>query len=430
MKQEPHERTIYTPSQVNAHAKEVLERFSFWIQGEVSEFKRKETWYYAFLTLKDERAQIKCVVYPSLLDRLPFDMEVGKEILVFGPLSLYETRGEFQIRVRDIEEVGAGSLQKQLEELKNKLQKEGLFAEEAKQSLPVFPSRIGVITSSSGAAWHDVKRVVQQRFPGVELVLADTFVEGDAAPRTITDAIEAMNQREDIDVVIVTRGGGSQESLMAFNTEAVARAIFSSRIPVICAVGHEKDVSIAELCADRRAATPSNAAEVAVRDRQELLQRLDEINARISRVIQAFAELPARIDELAAAIRRRYMGILEHKTEQCNILARRITRELERFSGLPEDLSVLMERIGRRYRAYVSYRERDLRACMQRVKSVSPQATLARGYSVAYTYPERSALRDAADVTPGDTLLVRLARGKIYARVAEEQSNTSEFEDE
>lgn len=381
------ERTVFTPSEVNAKAKAALRQFSFWVRGEVSDFSTNSRWFYSYITLKDDRAQLKCVARPSFLATLPFTIEKGKEILVFGTLSIYESGGEFQMEVAHIEELGVGTLQKKIEELKQKLQKEGLFDISRKRTLPAFPERIGVITSSSGegAAWSDVVKVAQTRFPGIELVLADVFVQGEKAPLSIMEALKALNERNDIDVIILTRGGGAVESLMLFSLdELLIRAISSSRIPIVCAIGHEKDVSTAELVADARASNPSLATAMVLRDRKDLLQRIDEISRRIQRAIKHFAELPVRLEELRKTIVRRYLNLIKAKHTR------------------------IQELIGR-------------------IQAVGPKATLSRGYSIVYAFlPAKKIVKKAGEVSEGNEIMIRFSEGKVAAEVKkliQEQNN-------
>lgn len=382
------ERTVFTPSEVNAKARAALRQFSFWIKGEVSDFSTNSRWFYAYIILKDDRAQLKCVVKPAFLATLPFKVEKGREILVYGTLNIYEVGGEFQLEVKHIEELGAGTLQRKIEELKQKLQKEGLFDISRKRALPPFPERIGVITSASGAgaAWSDVQKVAQTRFPGVELVLADVFVEGDKASPTIIKAIQALNARADINVIILTRGGGSVESLIVFSLdEALIRAIATSNIPIVCAIGHEKDVSTAELVADIHAATPSVATTIVLRDRKDLLQRLDEINLRIQRVVKRFAEMPIKLEEIKKTIVRRYLNLVTAKQSR-----------VQELSG--------------------------------RIQAVGPKGTLARGYSVVYALPSQKIVRKAKELHEGNEMVVRFSEGKVAAEVKkliQEQNNDS-----
>ncbi len=379
-------RTVLTPSEVNAKARAALRQFSFWVRGEISDFSTNSRWFYSYITLKDDRAQLKCVVKPLFLTTLPFKIEKGKEILVFGTLNIYETGGEFQMEVAHIEELGAGTLQKKIEELKQKLQKEGLFDISRKRTFPLFPQCIGVITSASGAgaAWSDVQKVAQTRFPGVELVLADVFVEGDKAPASIIRAIKALNERKDVEVIILTRGGGAVESLMLFSLdEPLIRAISASRIPIVCAIGHEKDVSTAELIADARASNPSLATSMVLRDRSDLLQRIDQINLRIQRAIKRFAEMPIKLEEIKKSIVRRYLNLIMIKHKR-----------VQELSG--------------------------------RIQAVGPKATLSRGYSIVYALPARKIVKKAKELSEGNEVMVRFSEGKVAAEIKkliQEQNN-------
>ncbi len=391
-------RKIFTPSEVNASARKILEKFSFWVKGEVFEPKYKEGYVYFYFILKDKFSQIKCVAYPDIVFNLNFKLEQGKEVLVFGKLSLYQAKGEYQLKAEIIQEVGAGDLQRKLEALKNKLQSEGLFDERHKRPLPQFPERIGVITSFSedSGAWPDIRKIISQRYPCVELVVADVFVEGNQAPQSIINAIKSFNSLKNVDFIILTRGGGPIESLMAFNDEGVARAVFASDLPILCAVGHEKDVSIAELCADVRASTPSNAAEIAVRDKKELLQWLDELNLKIERVGQKLLRFPEELGNIFHMVRRRFSALIQKKEEQ----AESIITEMKNKAGN------LLRR-----------KEIILLALAEKIKILDPINTLSRGYSIVYNLPQRRIIKDAREVEEGGHVFVRLFRGEIYTKV-------------
>lgn len=366
------DRQILTVSEINAQARDVLEHFQVWMRGEVSEFKQSDAWVYNYLTLKDEFAQIRAVVSSRVLGALDFELTDGQEIIVFGKLSLYERRGDYQIKISKIEAVGKGTLQEQLEKLKAKLQAEGLFAEEIKKPLPRFPEKIGVITSRDGAAWKDFRKIIKQRWPYVELVLADVLVQGDSSPSQIVSALDNFNTRPEVDVIVVTRGGGSLEDLWGFNDEAVARAIHRSRIPVVAAVGHEKDVTIADLVADHRSSTPSNAAEEVVPEQTEMARQLDDFWSRIKNVRARWRDLPGEVADLHVQVRNNFARLLQNKKIQAELLYRKIM-------------------------------------------ALSPAGVLERGYSVVYR--QGKIVRSAGQVRTGEDLKIKLAKGGLFVKV-------------
>jgi exodeoxyribonuclease VII large subunit len=260
-------REIFTISQLNAQARMLLERGlgSVWLEGEISNLARPASghWYFS---LKDESAQVRCAMFRNRSMLVRFPVKDGARVLARGRVSLYEARGEFQVVIDHLEEAGEGALRRRFEELKRKLLAEGLFEATQKKPLPTLPSRIGVITSPTGAALRDILHILQRRFPAVPVLVYPVAVQGEAAPREIVQALQLADARRECDVLILARGGGSLEDLMAFNEESVARAIHACGIPIISGVGHETDVTIADFVADERAPTPSGAAERSVPD--------------------------------------------------------------------------------------------------------------------------------------------------------------------
>jgi len=365
-------RQILTVAEVNAQAKEVLEHFQVWVKGEVSEFKRSDAWVYNYLTLKDESAQIRGIVSNRVLAAMDFDLQDGQEVVVFGRLSVYERRGDYQIKIEKIEELGKGSLQEQLEKLKAKLQAEGLFAEEIKKPLPAFPEKIGVVSSQDGAAFKDFRKIIKARFPGVQILLKDVLVQGDSSPGQVATAVAELDKNNLVDVIVVTRGGGSLEDLWGFNDESVARAIFAAKTPVVSAIGHEKDVTICDLVADHRSSTPSNAAEEIVPDQEELFRQLDDFASRIKQVRERWQDFPQEIDQLLAGIK----------------------------SG---------------YRRFVKDRALSTELLYRKVLALSPEKVLARGYSVLSR--QGKIVRAADKVKVGDNLKAKLAKGGLFVTV-------------
>ncbi len=267
-------------TQVNTLAKQVLEEYSVWIKGEVSGCS-PDKYYYKYFKLKDELSAIDCVFPASKLLGLGFSIEDGITIKAFGKLSIFERDGRFQFKVEILEKDGVGDLQARIEEIKQRLQKEGLLDEARKRKLPLIPKKIGVITSKDSAAWKDFFKILQERYPNVEILLYDVLVQGDKSAKDVIKAMKYLNTIDDLDFIVITRGGGSLEDLMAFNDEQLAREAAQSRHPIVSAIGHEKDISVLDLVADLRASTPSNAAELIAPHKDALYQGLDVVLSRM-----------------------------------------------------------------------------------------------------------------------------------------------------
>ena len=355
-----------------------------WVAGEISNLRRPASGH-AYFTLKDGDAQLRAALFRGAARRLAFDPEDGMAVLAYGELTIYEPRGDLQLIVRALEPRGAGALQIAFEQLRARLEAEGLFDPERKRPLPPHPRRIGIVTSASGAALHDVLRVAAGRHGGTPLLLAPTRVQGDEAPREIVAALEAIAARPDIDVILLVRGGGSLEDLMAFNHESVARAIRAAPVPVVCGVGHEVDVTIADLAADLRAPTPSAAAMAAVPDGAALRDRLAEQVFRLGQNARA-------VVADAAALLREADTLLERGASRLGAASRALRREPE----------AVLERGGAR-----------LAGLAGRLDSLSPLAVLGRGYALVQRDGE--VVRSPADVAVGDALRIRLAAGEIEA---------------
>ena len=331
---------------------------------------------------------------PPFFDFLPRD---GEEVLVRGQMGIYATRGEYQITVKKVEPLGIGALQRAFEELKQQLADEGLFDVHHKKPLPGFPKKIGVVTSATGAAFQDICQQLRKRYPLAEVLLHPTLVQGDGAAAGIAQALQAMNQRDDIDVLIVGRGGGSIEDLWAFNEELVARAIFASTIPVVSAVGHETDFTIADMVADHRAPTPSAAIEHIVPDQEELFAQLEGYNVWLRRIMgDRFDAHKTRLQDLETRISptRRKDAIYQlHQTVDTLDLACRSA-------------------VGRK----LADSERDLHTFAQRLNALSPLATLERGYSISRK-TDGAVLTSAEQVSIGDRVEIQLADGHLACRV-------------
>jgi exodeoxyribonuclease VII large subunit len=395
---EPSRRT-YTVRELTAELRAVLEDgFSaIWVDGEISNFKH-HTSGHMYFTLKDAEAQIRAVMFRGNNRLLKFQPTDGQQVLVFGTVTVYERRGEYQIGVEFMEPKGVGALQLAFEQLKARLGAEGLFDPGRKRPLPRLPRKIGVITSPTGAAIRDMLSIIGRRFPGLAILIAPVQVQGETAAAEIAAAIGRLGRREDLDVLIVARGGGSLEDLWAFNEEVVARAIAASPLPVISAVGHETDVTIADFVADLRAPTPSAAAELVVAQRDELAQRVDDLAARAA---GAAAALIAARQERVRMLHR-HLALLSPEA--------RVERQAERLQALQQRLQGWWDRTQVR-------REESLRLLAGKLDALSPLAILARGYAICFALPERRILKAAAEAAAGSQVAVRLQRGELTCLV-------------
>lgn len=439
------DRRVYTPAGLNREARALLES-SFplvWIEGEISNLARPRSGHMYF-SLKDANAQVRCALFRGRARHLRFEPQDGLAVLLRGRVSLYEARGEFQLIVEHMEPAGEGALRREFERLRLKLEAEGLFADEGKRPLPRFPRRIGVVTSATGAAIRDVLTVLARRFPAVPVRVYPVPVQGDAAAPAIVRALALAGERRDCDVLILTRGGGSLEDLWAFNEEAVVRAVRDSTVPLICAVGHEVDVTLSELAADVRAATPSAAAELVVPDRAAVAAQVEHQRRRLaSHLERRLRELAQSTDWLAHRLQRVHPGRrLSERGEKLNTLARRqalaVTGQLSaRRQRLHHAASRLMaanprHRLGQARLTLATHRRRldqaaagqfhRLRArflgARRALVSVGPQTTLDRGYAVLRRAADGTVIRDPKDAPPGSRLEALVARGRLSALVA------------
>jgi len=392
---------IYTVSDLTAEVRALLEdAFSgIWVEGELSNFRHPSSGHMYF-TLKDQQSQVRVVMFRVANRQLKFQPRDGLAMLVYGELSVYEPRGEYQIVAEYMEPRGVGALQLAFEQLKERLQAEGLFDDARKRPIPLLPRRIGVITSPTGAAIRDILQVLGRRFANVDVLIHPVLVQGDQAAPEIVDALRELNRRGGLDVVILARGGGSIEDLWAFNEEAVARAIADSKIPVISAIGHEVDYTIADFVADLRAPTPSAAAELVVSRKDELAQRLDELQARMTGVVRS------RLD----ALRVRMAGLDRHL---------RLLNPMER-------IRMQRRRMMELWRGLTGWADRrlivlggELRAAAGKLDSLSPLAILSRGYSICLRLPERQIVKESTMLFAGDEVEVRLHRGTLRCDVRE-----------
>jgi exodeoxyribonuclease VII large subunit len=394
---------IYSVSELTAELKALLENTftGVWVEGEISNFKH-HTSGHMYFTLKDDRGQLRGVMFRGSNRGLQFRPEDGLAVIVFGNVTIYEPRGEYQVYVEYMEPKGLGALQLAFEQLKTRLEAEGLFDPARKRPIPLLPKKIGLVTSPSGAAIRDILQIIHRRFANVQVLIFPVRVQGEGAAAEIVEGIESLNKRGDLDVLIVARGGGSIEDLWAFNEEVVARAIYVSQTPVISAVGHETDFTIADFVADVRAPTPSAAAELVISRKAELSQRVDDLFSRLVSHMRYRAE---RSGERLRSLERhlRLLSPLE-----------RVKRQRER---LRDGALALQSSMSHRLALWRG----DLRTAAARLDSLSPLAILARGYSVCRRLPDLSILTRAASVAEGERVEVLLHQGGLICRVEEQR---------
>jgi exodeoxyribonuclease VII large subunit len=437
------ERKTWTVTELTARIRDLLagEFTDIRVEGEVSNLRQAQS-KHIYFTLKDAKAQIRCVCFYNHARLLKFRPEDGLHVTVRGSVSVYEARGEYQIYVEQIEPVGLGALQLAFEQLKKKLAADGLFDDERKKPLPVLPRRIGIVTSPSGAALRDFLRILKKRFPNVHVVIYPARVQGDDAKKDIVEAVKFLNRKQLVDVIVLARGGGSIEDLWAFNEETVARAISASTIPIISAVGHETDFTISDFVADVRASTPSNAAEIVVRARQEFLAQIAGFEKDLAHWMrERLHEWRHQLQELFAHPGFRRLEDMLHQGQQrldeisgrmADSLQRRLAVARQRFTVAQSHIAAfdlrgrippLRLRLAQRESDLRQRIERQLDAQRQRIARLmlqlderSPLRVLERGYAIV-TDAAGAVVRDSIQVTIGDEIAVQLHRGRIAAEV-------------
>ncbi len=445
-------RDVYTVSRLNREVRQILESGMppLWLEGELSNFAAPASghWYFS---LKDGQAQVRCAMWRQKNALLRVKPKDGMLVLVRARVGLYEPRGEYQLIVEHLEESGEGALKREFEKLKARLAAEGLFAVERKRALPAVPARIGVVTSPTGAAIHDRLRVLRARFPAAAVLLYPTAVQGATAVPEIVRAIEAASRRAECDVLIVARGGGSLEDLWCFNDERVARALASCRIPTVCGVGHEVDVTIADFVADARAPTPSAAAQIVVPDKTAWLAMLARLDSRLALVMGRFlrtrytalgalgqrlqishpgarlAQHAQRLDELEARMRLALRSAVLHRRQSLEQSTTRLWREnpRHRLEALCSHAASLRQRLIGAFAAQQGTLTQRLALASRTLDAVSPLATLSRGFAVITRLDDGRVLRDARDAPVGTRIEARLARGRVQGRVEQSQEDES-----
>ena len=370
---------IYKVSQLNSKIKSIIEnelgKDYIWLEGEVSNFRGNYSSGHWYFTIKDENSQVSAVCFKWANQHIKFVPEDGKEVVCCGQVNVYEKQGTYQLNIRYIEPKGKGAQAVALEQLKEKLQAEGLFAIENKRPLPFLAGKIGIATSPTGAAIKDIIKVIGRRFENTEIIISPTRVQGDDAPREIVQALDLLYRIDDLDLIILARGGGSVEDLWVFNEEILARKISESPVPLISAVGHEIDVTIADLVADVRASTPSMAAEIAVREKDELISQLNNFGQRVNNsLINRFALLQSELDRLQDRIVWSLRSTLEKGSSELSILAGKLD-------------------------------------------SLSPLKVLSRGYSIVYDKTGKKVVKSADKLKKGNIIQVRFETGRAKCTV-------------
>ena len=433
-------------SQLNRRVRALLEKgiAQLWVEGEISNLSRPASGHIYF-SLKDDTAQVSAAWFRQRQRGPAVGYKNGDRVLAFGRVSLYEARGNYQLIVERMEPAGEGVLKRRFEALKKKLLEEGLFDEQRKKALPTLPTRIGVITSPSGAAVRDILSVLGRRFPAVPVVIYPAAVQGDAAPGELIEALDTAVRRDECDVLIIGRGGGSLEDLWAFNDEQLARAIAACPLPIISAVGHEVDFTIADFVADVRAPTPSGAAEIVVPSQHDWERRIASLALRIGRIGQRSVEdRGQRMDWLArrlaaaspaATLRRQQDKLRESRGRLAAAMRQRLLSDKNQLQVIGgtllqqspaiavqrnlSQLSALRQRLSTSAHALLAAVDHRTALLGRALHSVSPLATLDRGYAIVMDASTNKALLDASEVRVGDDIRAHLAKGEIVATVNE-----------
>jgi len=435
-------RYILTVSELTQEIKDILEdRFSdVWVEGEISNLRLPPS-QHIYFTLKDNFSQVRAVLFRAQARTLRFVPKDGLHVICKGRVSLYEKRGDYQLILESVEPKGIGALQLAFSQLKERLEKEGLFDSARKKPIPMVPRKIGIITSPTGSVIQDMLHILKRRFENLHIILYPVRVQGEGASSEIAEAIDFFNKRMEVDVIIVGRGGGSLEDLWAFNEERLARAIYHSKIPVISAVGHETDYTIADFVADLRAPTPSAAAELVVRDRREidqtlhylegrlesqLLQTLQEYRAHLSHLIKTFKEpgkkveeYLLRVDDFVNRLHRFAAWGLKRKEEKCLRLSESLLLRspVQRVRSLRSAISEVKRRLAQSTKFSVEIQRERITGILGKLDSLSPLSILQRGYSITRKFPSLQILREAIRVKEGDKVQITLYQGTLLCAV-------------
>src|SRR3989304_6704319 len=390
-------KKIFTISELTQEIKTLLETslYYVWVEGEISNLRSPISGH-IYLTLIDEDARINAVIFRAQARFMKFKLADGLHVICRGMVSVYKERGEYQLILDYLEPKGIGAVQIALQQLKEKLAKEGFFDIARKRPLPFFPKRVGIVTSPTGAAIRDILKVFKRRFAGVALLIYPVRVQGIESAGEISRGIEALNKMKDIDIIIIARGGGSQEDLWAFNEDIVARAIYHSNIPVVSAVGHEIDWTIADMVADLRASTPSAAAEMVIRSKEEFKDRLTAITSQLGYCLRDI------ISDQRIFLHRLERGLID-PSRRLKEIRLRLGDRVDRFTvAMSHSLKMI---------------KKDCRHLAERLNILSPLNILGRGYSITRKIPSMTVLHDSKDVQAGEDVNVILAKGEIFCKV-------------
>ena len=438
----PNPNDIYTISRLNREVRTVLEDVfpTIWVQGEVSNLAKPASGHLYF-TLKDNAAQVRCAMFKNRQSGMRFDPENGMQVMARANIGLYEGRGEYQLIIESLEPAGAGALQVAFEALKQKLSAEGLFAEENKKPLPVYPENIGIITSATGAAVQDILSILKRRYPSGNVIIYTTPVQGDGAAVKIANAIKLADKRNECDVLIITRGGGSLEDLWAFNEEIVARTIFEVATPIVSGIGHETDFTIADFIADHRAATPSAAAEFISPDsnvttkqlkhREEQLIRYQKqtinnlqrqvelLSIQLPHPKQRLMELIQRTDEYSIRLKYQIENKASHKRIELTELSSRINElnPANKIARQIEKVGNLQSQFKKSIKIILDKANRETSRLSHMLETVSPIATLERGYAIVTDTKTNTIVTNTSDLRSGDQLRIRLSKAEIDSTI-------------
>ena len=390
---------FFTVSEISRGIRTSLEhKFSnIGVLGEISNV-RKPSSGHIYLTLKDKNSQLQAVVFRNSASRIKFELKDGMEVISFGSITVYEPRGQYQLIINKIEPKGIGALQLAFQQLKEKLEKEGLFDHAHKKTIPFIPQKIGIVTSPTGAAIKDILNIIERRFANVEILIYPVRVQGEGAAQEIAEAISELNKLSDIDVIISGRGGGSLEDLWAFNEEIVARSIYNSRIPIISAVGHEIDVTIADLVADKRALTPSEAGELVVPRKDLLVEKIEKFKARLLQSLTGKLRLSK-----------------EKLVRIANSYAMR--QPFDRLNRWQQKLDEFTQRLNLNI-THALYAEREkLSGIAGKLESLSPLNVLKRGYTITTRLEDNKSLRDIKNLSKGGKIKTNLSKGSVISEI-------------
>ena len=390
---------FFTVSEISRGIRTSLEhKFSnIGVLGEISNV-RKPSSGHIYLTLKDKNSQLQAVVFRNSASRIKFELKDGMEVISFGSITVYEPRGQYQLIINKIEPKGIGALQLAFQQLKEKLEKEGLFDSAHKKPLPFIPQKIGIVTSPTGAAIKDILNIIDRRLANVEILIYPVKVQGEGAAQEIAEAITGLNSDSDIDVIIAGRGGGSMEDLWAFNEEVVARSIYSSRIPIISAVGHEIDITIADLVADKRALTPSEAGELVVPRKDLLIEKIEKVKARLLQSLTGKLRLSK---EKLVRIANSYA----------------MKKPFDRLNRWQQRLDEFAQRLNLNITHALNTEREKLSGIAGKLESLSPLKVLKRGYAITTRLENSKPLRNIIDLSKGDKIKINLSKGSIISEI-------------